>query len=480
MKHRRRFIPRALKQARTQRLGAAWREIERSLRLVLEALPMGVWILDRQGRIIYGNPAGQAIWAGARYVPPEEFGEYKGWWRHNSQPIGTEDWAAFRAIKHGETSINEEIVIQCFDGTRKIILNSALPLTDNQGRRRGALIVNIDVTARANAESALAEREAQLRKLFEILPVGVSVLDEHEGIVASNAALQRILDLSPAALDSRSYLNRRYLHPDMSPFGLDDFPSARAIREQRIVEDVEIGVVKEDGALIWINVSAAPLPTSDHQAVVVTSDRTARKEAEAELLRAHAEIEAINRRLEAALRREQSLARTDSLTGIANRRHFFDLANHAIAVAKRYGHPLALILFDLDHFKRINDTWGHQYGDSVLQQVVQFAQGCLRDTDLYARYGGEEFMVLLPQSDGAEALTVAERIRQAIAEQDFITPQGVAAVTVSLGIASLDGPDDSLESLIQRADDAMYQAKAGGRNRSALADGPASAEPAAI
>ncbi|HYF66248.1 MAG TPA: diguanylate cyclase, partial [Herpetosiphonaceae bacterium] len=449
-----------------------------SLRLLLEALPIGILFLDRRGRIIYINPASQAIWAGARYVDPEDFGEYKGWWMHNGQPIRTEEWAGYRAIKHGETSIDEEVMIQCFDGTRKIILNSALPLTDNKGRQRGALVVNIDVTARANAETALAEREAQLRKLFEILPVGVSVLDEHEGIVESNAALQRILELSPEVLADRSYLKRRYLRPDMAPLSLDEFPSARAIKEQRIVEDVEIGVVKEDGAIIWINVSAAPLPTSEHQAVVVTSDRTARKEAEAELLRAHAEIEAINRRLEAALKREQSLARTDSLTGIANRRHFFDLANHALAVAKRYGHPLSLILFDLDHFKRINDTWGHQYGDSVLQQVVRFAQGCLRDTDLYARYGGEEFMVLLPQSDGAEALGVAERIRQAVAEQDFITPQGATEVTVSLGIASLDGPDDTLESLIGRADEAMYQAKAGGRNRSAVADGAASAEPA--
>jgi diguanylate cyclase (GGDEF)-like protein len=246
------------------------------------------------------------------------------------------------------------------------------------------------------------------------------------------------------------------------------------------VEDVEIGVIKEDGELIWINVSAAPLSTSERQAVVVTSDRTARKRAEAELLQAHAEVAAVNRQLEAALKREQALARTDGLTGIANRRHFFDLASHTVAVAQRYEQPLSLIMFDLDYFKQVNDTWGHQCGDEVLRQVVEIAQQHLRDTDLYARYGGEEFMALLPQSDCEEALTVAERIRQAIAAQAIVTPQGQIAVTVSLGIAKLASQEDTLERLIQRADQALYRAKAGGRNRSVVFCEPQSVELATL
>jgi diguanylate cyclase (GGDEF)-like protein/PAS domain S-box-containing protein len=470
MKYRRRFTPRARWRAPTDRDGSAagsWLQIERSLRMVFDTLPIGVWILDRQGRIIYGNPAGRAVWAGARYVGPEQFGEYKGWWLSSGELIAAEEWAAHRAIARGETSIDEEIVIQCFDGSRKIILNSAIPFYDDRRQQRGAIIVNQDVTARINAENALAEREAQLRNLFALLPVGVSILDEENGILESNAALQRILGLTPEDLASGSFRQRRYINPDLTPFALEDFPSARAIREQRSVEDVEIGVIKEDGELIWINVSAAPLSTSERQAVVVTSDRTARKRAEAELIQAHAEIAAVNRQLEAALRREQELARTDGLTGIANRRHFFDLASHAVAVAQRYEQPLSLILFDLDHFKQINDTWGHQCGDEVLRQVVQIAQQHLRETDLYARYGGEEFMALLPQSDCEEARAVAERIRQAIAAQPIVTPQATVAVTVSLGIARLLGQEDTLERLIERADQALYRAKTGGRNRSA-------------
>jgi diguanylate cyclase (GGDEF)-like protein/PAS domain S-box-containing protein len=483
MKDRRRFTPRARWRAQAARDGSAagsWLQVDRSLRMVFDTLPIGVWILDQHGVIIYGNPASQAIWAGARYVGPEQFGEYKGWWLSSGEPIAAEDWAAHRAAIRGETSIDEQIMIQCFDGSRKIILNSAMPFYDDKGQQRGAIAVNQDVTARINAETALAEREAQLSNLFALLPVGVSILDEDHGIIESNAALQRILDLTPDALATGSYLQRRYIHPDLTPFAFEDFPSARAIKEQRSVEDVEIGVLKEDGELIWINVSAAPLLTSERQAVVVTSDRTSRKRAEAELLQAHAEIAAVNRQLEASLRREQELARTDSLTGIANRRHFFDLASHAVAVAQRYEQPLSLIMFDLDHFKRVNDTWGHQCGDEVLRQVAQIAQQCLRDTDLYARYGGEEFMVLLPQSDETEALAAAEHIRQAIAAQTIVTPPGKITVTVSLGIARLASQEDTLESLIRRADQAMYRAKSGGRNRSTVFSEPQSAELATL
>lgn len=127
------------------------------LKLVLEVLPVGVWIMDRSGRIIHGNPMGQRIWAGARYVGIEQFGEYKGWWRSNGKRIAPEEWAAARAIAKGETSLNEEIEIECFDGTHKIILNSALPIRDASGAIIGGIIVNTDITERVALEEKLRE-----------------------------------------------------------------------------------------------------------------------------------------------------------------------------------------------------------------------------------------------------------------------------------------------------------------------------------
>ena len=134
---------------------------ERLLRSVLEALPIGVWILDADGRILHGNPAGVTVWAGARYVGLQHYGEYKGWWVATGEPVAASEWAAARAIRNGETSIDEEIEIECFDGTHKIILNSAVPLFSGDGRVTGAIIVNQDITARKRAER---ERSSMLRE----------------------------------------------------------------------------------------------------------------------------------------------------------------------------------------------------------------------------------------------------------------------------------------------------------------------------
>jgi diguanylate cyclase (GGDEF)-like protein len=320
-----------------RRTEGALRETERMLRSMLDALPVGVWIMNADGVITLGNPAGIRIWAGARYVGPEQFGEYKGWWVSTGLPIAPHEWAASRAIRLGETAINEEIEIECFDGTRKVILNSAIPLRDERQAIRGAIIVNEDITAR--------------------------------------------------------------------------------------------------------------------------------KEYEVELERAKEEVEATSRELAEALDRERMIARVDALTGTATRRHFFDLSTQGVSVASRYGEPLSLILFDIDDFKRTNDTLGHQAGDELLRSVARVGRRYLRDADIFARYGGDEFIVLLPRTPAAEAAIVAERIRQDVASRPVVTGRGVAHVTISSGIAGLAGPDDTLEKLISRADLALYDAKRTGRNR---------------
>jgi PAS fold len=132
------------------------------LQHVLEALPVGVWIMDHTGRITHGNPAGRRIWGGARYIGPAHFGEYKGWWADTGQRIAPDEWAASRAITRGETSIDEIVDIECFDGSRKTILNSALPLRDAAGQITGAIIINQDITDRRRSE---LEREHLVKKL---------------------------------------------------------------------------------------------------------------------------------------------------------------------------------------------------------------------------------------------------------------------------------------------------------------------------
>jgi diguanylate cyclase (GGDEF)-like protein len=320
---------------------------EQTLRKTLDALPVGVWLMDSAGQILQGNAAGQRIWAGARYVPPEQFGEYRGWWLDSGEPIAADEWAAARAIRQGETSIDEEIAIECFDGSRKIILNSAIPLHEDDGRISGAIIVNQDISARHQADE--------------------------------------------------------------------------------------------------------------------------------ELRRAKLALELANRELQLALSREQDAARTDELTGLCNRRHFFDLAKQLFEVARRYRQPLSAVMLDLDHFKRINDRYGHQAGDEVLRLLTRTVAPHLRAADIFARYGGEEFVLLLPDTDPQYARGLVERIRLAVAGQRLETGGGAVLVTLSAGIAAMADDDECIEAMIRRADQALYAAKAGGRNR-ALIYSPAAAQ----
>ena len=161
----------------------------------------------------------------------------------------------------------------------------------------------------------------------------------------------------------------------------------------------------------------------------------------------------------------ERLATTDSLTGLANRRRLFDCLEQEVYRAQRYGTALSLVMFDIDHFKRINDSWGHATGDWVLCRIARETHQLLRKTDQAGRYGGEEFVVLLPETDLSEALLLAQRLSRRISDT-VITPEHDAPmpVTVSVGVAAL-ASDETGEELIHRADQALYRAKQNGRNR---------------
>ncbi|HET7784432.1 MAG TPA: diguanylate cyclase [Myxococcales bacterium] len=161
----------------------------------------------------------------------------------------------------------------------------------------------------------------------------------------------------------------------------------------------------------------------------------------------------------------ERMATTDGLTGLLNRRTFNSLLEKRLREAQRYGRPLSLLLLDIDHFKKVNDTHGHPAGDAVLRGVAQVAQKQARETDLVARYGGEEMALILPETDARGAWAIAERIRKAVAAAAHATEQGSLRVTLSVGVATWTGGGDSPDDLLQAADKALYRAKEGGRNR---------------
>ncbi len=158
-------------------------------------------------------------------------------------------------------------------------------------------------------------------------------------------------------------------------------------------------------------------------------------------------------------------AERDELTGLYNRRGFALQGEKEVGRARRYQRPLALILFDIDHFKNVNDLYGHLIGDHVLRVLTERVTRTTRATDFVCRYGGEEFIVLMPEANREEGLAMAERLRQEISGMTIVTDVGTLSLTVSLGVAALrPEEEENLEGLIARADRAMYQAKAAGRN----------------
>jgi diguanylate cyclase (GGDEF)-like protein len=161
----------------------------------------------------------------------------------------------------------------------------------------------------------------------------------------------------------------------------------------------------------------------------------------------------------------EKLAVTDSLTGLNNRRYFFELGQSEVERARRYHRHLSAILLDIDHFKHVNDTYGHLGGDIALQAVAQCCRKATRKSDLIGRYGGEEFAILLPETDLEDATRVAERLRQIIEEKYIVYKDGQISLTASLGVAYLDGRGDTLDNLLDRSDQNMYEAKQAGRNQ---------------
>lgn len=191
-----------------------------------------------------------------------------------------------------------------------------------------------------------------------------------------------------------------------------------------------------------------------------------------QLAAANVELQGFNDRLKSEIEKRiqteaklQELATTDSLTELYNRRHFFELAEREFIKTQRYQHDLAAMMLDLDHFKQVNDQYGHLVGDYVLQEVARRLRECIRETDILGRYGGEEFVVLLPETSLSDGQETAERLCQTVSAKQIATGEHTLSITISVGIANLEEDDITIDTLIDRADQALFTAKQTGRNQ---------------
>lgn len=233
---------------------------------------------------------------------------------------------------------------------------------------------------------------------------------------------------------------------------------AHQLAEEGAARAFQAELVRPDGSKFWAQISASLLPPG------------ADEPRQTSLVCIVADISERRRMLDEIYR----LARTDSLTGLWNRGWFMDLARRELARARRASTSLSLIMVDADHFKRINDTHGHEAGDDALRCLARVLSVSVREEDLVARLGGEEFVVLLPGAELADALAVAERIRTAIRKCGVSCRDGACfSLTVSLGVAHSQAARDSLEHMLRCADAALYAAKNAGRDRIELFEGAA-------
>ncbi len=214
------------------------------------------------------------------------------------------------------------------------------------------------------------------------------------------------------------------------------------------VEDREYRIITADGQLRWLSdkcfINRQAEPGQPVIIVGIAEDITDKKQLESEL---------------------QRLATTDALTSSSNRRHFFEGAEHEFEHARQQGTPLSFLMLDIDDFKAINDTYGHQEGDNVLQRIADCGRAALRRGDLFGRIGGEEFAAVFPGCTPDMALQVAERVQREIQALTFNHDGQTFGITVSQGLTSLTAEDESVETLFARADAAMYEAKRQGKNR---------------
>ncbi len=193
-------------------------------------------------------------------------------------------------------------------------------------------------------------------------------------------------------------------------------------------------------------------------ATLLSQHRATTKDLEARVRERTAEITAANLQL-------AQLAVTDPLTGVLNRRALVDVLCREIERARRYGQPLAVIVFDIDHFKEVNDRYGHSAGDEVLQRVTAVATSVIRHADAMARYGGEEFVIVAPETGEKAAMQLAERVRCEVRSTEIVVRSHALRVTASFGVAAFQPDDQGPDEVLRRADHALYAAKASGRDR---------------
>jgi len=365
---------------------------------------------------------------------------------------GIEETAVFNTLRRCMEERTSQHMVNEFiypDGSRGWFELSIQPAPD------GIFILSSDITQHKLAERALLDREMKLTTLFEIMPVGISILDAERNVSYTNPALKRIFSITEQEPLKDIYKDHKYLRSDETLMPVEELARTRAFKEKREIDDVETGVLKKDNSIVWTNVSAVPVDFPDWKVVLVTSDITRRKQAEKEIFKLNAELEAKveQRTAELAAANEQlyHLSLFDELTGLYNRRGFLIRAIQQMQLARATNHNLLIFYADLDGLKQINDRLGHTMGDEAIVIAGRALSETFRAADIKARLGGDEFIVMAQMAEEQDAQALVARLRQQLSVHDLSMSVGVISIDLQSG--------EPLDSIIHRADQTMYAEK---------------------
>ncbi len=293
--------------------------------------------------------------------------------------------------------------------------------------------------AETNSDIVAQENWELIIESLDRLSEGITIIDSNDKLVLYNMRAAEYLGIADdinvgASLNELVGIQEKDGKVDPGSLLMQQLDASRENKPQFFEREIE-------GDRI-LSVRANPIPGGG--VITLYTDITERKAFERRLI---------------------GMATRDELTGLINRREFFTLAHHEEERAKREGHIVSVMMVDADYFKKINDTYGHAAGDDVLRNLADNCRSIFRKTDVVGRYGGEEFSVILPGAQVDMAKVIAERLRKAVEESVVKSDKGDITYTVSIGIASDIGREVKIEEILDRADRALYTAKAQGRNR---------------
>lgn len=433
------------RQYRLEQAAAEARSMAERFSLALDRIPTYIYMKDRQHRYVYANRPTLDLFKCStdelqgsddkRFFPPDTVAHLNEIDR--------------RVLERGEDTA-EEVVIENADGSKRIYWEIKTPIYEDADKSKiwGICGISTDITDLQQQKAALQESEERFHTIFDAAPIGMALADLDGRFMLVNSALCEILGYTQEELLQKSMLD--ITHPD--DLNLDQPMMTELLTGIRNICQKEKRYLHKDGRAIWVLLSAAVVRDHAGKAryfIMQILDISGRK---------------------ALLEELEFRASTDFLTGLANRRRFIELGEAELLRAQRYGHPLSMLMIDVDRFKRINDTHGHQVGDLVLQKLGHVLREALRTIDIVGRIGGEEFAALLPETDPEQACMLAERLRETIAATDVTRETGLPLhFTVSIGIANMNRHQANLDTLLNLADKALYEAKQGGRNKVCVA-----------